>query len=46
MSLKIRNQLVQTQNPKTRHWVVINPKKGVIVKTSRTINPYKGIEKV
>jgi hypothetical protein len=39
----IRFDYVQTQNPKTHHWVVIDKALGTIVKTSTTTKPYKNI---
>jgi len=40
---RLPDTLVQLQNPKTKHWVVIDKGMGKIVKHSRTSKPYKNI---
>lgn len=40
---RLQKELVQTQNPITKRWVVIDKSKGIIVKHSRTYKPYKTI---
>lgn len=37
------HELVQVQNPRTKHWVLIDKTLGKILKYSRTTKPYKDI---
>lgn len=39
----MKHILVQLQNPKTHHWVLIDKTLGSIIKYSRTCKPYKNI---
>lgn len=41
---KPKTELVQLQNPITKHWVVIDKTTGSIVKHSRMTRPYKHIK--
>lgn len=40
----VKQELVQVQNPVTKHWVLINKTLGQILKHSRTSKPYKNIK--
>lgn len=39
----MKHELVQLQNPKTHHWLLIDKTLGSILKHSRTCKPYKNI---
>ena len=43
---EITPDLVQLQNPRSKHWVVVDRANAKIIKVSRTTMPYKHIIKV